>query len=193
MATTIPLPDQGKQRINKVRQLVLKSSQYTTVPNWLLDVGLRVIPYEASHLFLYLSRKIIGYSNSDGTLQRSIGDIAFDTGVNADTVSRWAQAFSYIGFIHYEPAANGVRTSSFQMYPHGLPTSEQVHAAVSGIASAVKKEAELRKQTNRQRIGAKDFAEVVRGWTIHWRLKNARPEEHQAIKNRIESVRKGLI
>lgn len=185
MATTTP--HDKSQRVNPVRAAVLKSSQYTAVPNWVIDMGFRVAPYEASHLLLYLVRKTIGYSNSDGTLRLSLSEVELETKIGHDTISRWAHAFSYIGFIHYMPAGNGSRTSTFSMFPHGLPTKEQVHAAFSGIASAVKDE------TGHPRFGAKDFAARVRKHTIYWRLQCALPEAQREITARIYGDLKGLV
>ena len=178
----------AKQRINPTRQIVLKSS-YTAIPNFILETSLRIFPYEATHFLLYLCRKIVGYVNSDGTLEMSIGDIEMETKMSHDTISRWAHAFSAIGFAYYLPASNGARKSTFGIFPFGLPDKDQLDAAHNGIASAVRRAAQLLPR----RLGSKEFAALVRDQTIKWRIRTCSPEEKQVILTRIAGDLKGLV
>lgn len=171
---------------NTARKLVLDGKQFTAIPNWVFDIAMRVIPAEALQVLLHCMRKTIGWADSPGSFGSGIRTFQEDTGLSTDTISKWLWTFSYIGFIYYSPAKNGARETRILMFPHGLPTREQVHAAFSGIASSCK-------EASGQRLAAREFALKVRRHALYWRLQNMRHEEHQAFRSRIDLEKQTLI
>jgi hypothetical protein len=189
MTTTLSALDQRK---NQIRRQVLNGHQYTAIPNWILDDLLRcsgkgVFAYEASHLLLYIIRKTVGYVNSDGTFESSLWEITYDTGISRELVSRYAHAWSYLGFLRYLPSSNSSSVSRFVAFPYGLPKREQITSALSGLGDAVK-------HMRSNRLSAENFAAFARQSAIKWALKTSPSAERTAEIERLSiAERKGLV
>ncbi len=177
-----------------LRRQVLDSKKFTTIPNWMLDdllraAGRALIPYEAVHLLLFLARETIGYvNNQNSEIQMSLQEITAATGISHTLLSRWAHALSYIGFMQYLPAKNGeARATVLRLFPHGLPTPEQVSAAIEGMAGASR-------DMRRYIYTVNDFGNQVRLRTMQGALRFANSEERKAeVKHRFELELKGLL
>lgn len=163
------------------------------MPNWILEDLLRasgraIIPYEASHLLLYITRELVGKNWASNTFNTSTAELAEVTGISPELISRYAHAFSYVGFLLYVPAKNGFSNESrFQLFPNGLPDQRQVQDAISGLADAVK-------EARSQKFTVAEFGGRARAYTAKWALQNTADEARRLeIKRRFQTEKQGLL